>query len=75
MRKNVTVLARMLSTGSIIPIEIVWDDGRRFAIDKVLDKEKCAGLKGGGKGLRYTVRIAGQARYLYLDEYIWFVEI
>ena len=75
MRKNVTVLARMLSTGNIVPVEIVWEDGRRFKIDKVLDKQKCAGLKGGGKGLRYTVRILEEERYLFLDEYVWFVEI
>jgi len=65
----------MLSTGNIVPVEIVWEDGRKFKIDKILDKQKCAGLKGGGKGLRYTVRILGEERYLFLDEYVWFVEI
>ena len=75
MRKNVTVLARMLETGNVVPVEIVWDDGRRFKIDKILAKEKCAGLKGGGKGIRYTIRVGENERYLFLDEYTWFVEV
>ena len=75
LRKNVTVLARMLTTGNMVPLEIVWDDGRVFKIDKVLSKEKRASLKGGGKGTRYTVRVMGQERYLFFDDGIWFVEV
>ena len=75
LRKNVTVLARMLENGNIIPLEIVWDDGRRFQIDKILDKRKAASTKGGGAGIRYTVRICGHEKYLFLDDYTWFVEI
>ena len=69
MRKNVTVLARMLDNGNIIPIEIVWEDGRLFQIDKILDKRKTVSTKGGGTGLRYTVVILNKERYLFLDEY------
>ena len=75
MRKDVTVLARMIDTGNVVPVEIVWDDGRRFKIDKIIAKEKRASLKGGGKGVRYTVRIEGKEKYLFLDEYTWFVEV
>lgn len=75
LRKNVTVLARMIENGNIIPVEIVWEDGRVFKIDRVLDKRKTASTKGGGAGLRYTIRIGEHERYLFLDEYIWFIEI
>lgn len=75
MRKNVTVLARMLDSGNIIPLEIVWEDGRIFKIDKILDKRKASSTKGGGAGIRYTIRIGNNERYLFLDEYIWFIEI
>lgn len=75
MRKNITVTARMIENGSIIPLEIIWEDGRIFKIDKILDKRKTASTKGGGSGDRYTVVIQGREKYLFLDEYIWFIEI
>ena len=65
----------MLFNGNIVPIQIIWEDGRVFSIDKIIDKRNAASLKGGGKGIRYTVRILGKEKYLFLDEYIWFVEV
>lgn len=75
MRKNITVIAKMHSSGKIIPLSILWSDDLTFDIDKILDIRKKASTKGGGKGLRYTCRIKGQERFLWLDENIWFVEI
>ena len=75
MRKNISVRALMRSDGTVLPLEIEWDDGRKFVIDRVLDIRKAASTKGGGKGLRYTCRILGKQRYLFLDEYFWFVEV
>lgn len=75
MRKNITVIAKMQENGKIIPLSIHWQDGRIFEIDKVLDIRKKASTKGGGKGLRYTCKILNQERFLWLDDYIWFVEI
>ena len=74
MKKEITVKATMLSTGSVVPNAIVWDDGRIFEIDKVLDKRRAASLKGGGTGIRYTVQIDGKEKFLFLDDYTWFVE-
>ena len=75
MRKDVTVLALMKKEGKIIPQTLVWEDGRKFEIDKVLDVRPAASTKGGGMGLRYLCRIKGKERYLFLDKYIWFVEL
>lgn len=75
MRKNITVIAKMQENGKIIPLSIHWQDGRIFEIDKVLDIRKKASTKGGGKGLRYTCKILNQERFLWLDDYVWFVEI
>lgn len=61
--------------GKVIPLEIEWEDGRLFAVDKVLETRKVASTKGGGKGLRYTCRILGKEKYLFLDDYLWWVEI
>lgn len=75
MRKNICVIAKMRENGIVIPLSIVWDDGQIFEIDKVLDARKKASTKGGGKGLRYTCRIKNQERFLWLDEYFWFIEV
>jgi len=75
MRKNISVRALMRSDGVVLPLEIEWEDGRKFAIDRVLDIKKVASTKGGGKGTRYTCRILGQQRFLFLDEYLWFIEV
>ena len=75
MRKNITVIAKMQDNGIIIPLQIVWEDGRVFDIDKILDIRKLASTKGGGKGLRYNCRILNHEKFLWLDEYFWFVEV
>ena len=75
MRKNITVIAKMRDTGKVIPLSIVWEDGRLFEIERILDIRKAASTKGGGKGLRYMVRIKNQERYLWLDEHLWFIEV
>ena len=75
MRKNITMIAKMQDDGKIIPLTILWENGKTFNIDKVLDVRKKASTKGGGKGLRYTCKILGQERFLWLDDNIWFVEV
>lgn len=70
----VEVTARFTTDGKILPIKILWSDGSTFFIDKVLDIRPAASLKAGGAGIRYTCRILGLERYLYLEETKWFVE-
>lgn len=65
----------MRNSGKIIPLYILWENGKRFEIDKVLDVRLRASTKGGGMGLRYLVRIGQNERFLFLDGIIWFVEI
>ena len=60
--------------GHLYPRAIHWKDGRRFEIDRVLDIRKAASLKAGGAGIRYTCRIGGHPKYLFLEENKWFVE-
>ena len=70
----VRVRAEFDTDGHIIPMQIVWEDERVFEIDRVLDIRRCASTKAGGLGLRYTVRIAAQQRYLFYEDPRWFVE-
>ena len=73
-RAYVKVIARHDEEGRVYPLEVEWEDGRRYAVDRLLDVRRAAALKAGGQGLRYTVRILGQETYLFEDEGRWFVE-
>ena len=73
-RLYVEVLARHTAEGDVIPLSVIWDDGRRFSVDRILDTRRCVSLKAGGAGIRYTCVISGRARYLFFDDDRWFVE-
>ncbi len=74
MKQYVSVTAVFDEDGNLMPINIMWDDGRKFPIDKVTDVRYAASLKAGGAGIRYTCRIGGKERYLFLEEQRWFVD-
>lgn len=61
---------------NITPLAIIWSDGRKFEIDRVLEEKRRASLKAGGQGMRYTIQLYGKRRYLWHDtgEGNWFVE-
>ncbi len=70
----VEVTARFDTEGKITPVSLLWEDGTRYEIDRVLDVRRAASLKAGGMGIRYTVRIGGRDSYLFYEEPRWFVE-
>ena len=74
MKQYVSVTARFDEDGNLLPINIVWEDGRKFPIDKVTDVRYAASLKAGGAGIRYTCQIGGKERYLFLEDQRWFVD-
>ncbi len=70
----VEVVAKFSREGKITPISVIWQDGRVYEIDKILDIRRAASLKVGGMGIRYTCRIRGKDTFLYYEEPKWFVE-
>jgi hypothetical protein len=74
MKQYVSVTAIFDEDGNLMPINIMWEDGRKFPIDRVTDIRYAASLKAGGAGIRYTCRIAGKERYIFLEENRWFVD-
>lgn len=71
------------SDGNMKPRTIIWEDGHRFAIDKILDVRPAASLKVGGQGDRFTIRVWGKQSYLWFERSAaiegcqlgrWFVE-
>ena len=76
VKKYVNVVASFSSEGVLTPLWIIWEDDRRYEIDRVLHSERAASLKAGGVGIRYTCMIRGQRVHLYYEEnYRWFVEM
>ena len=67
-----------LTNGAILPRSFIWEDGRRYAVDKVLSVCHTASFEAGGAGWRYTVRIRGMERFMFLEEENgigrWFME-
>lgn len=75
IKKYVQVNADFLPDGRLRPQYVVWEDGRRFEVDRVTECRRAASLKAGGSGLRFTCIIKGRAHYLFYEEnYKWFVE-
>ncbi len=65
------------------PRALVWEDGIKYNIDRVVDIRPAASLKAGRQGDRYTVVIKGQRRYIFFEKSTealgrkagrWFVE-
>lgn len=70
----VEVVADFSPEGKMVPLRIVWEDGRTYAIDQILRTDRSASLKAGGAGIRYVCRILGQTVELYYEENgLWFV--
>lgn len=63
----VRVIAEFDEAGAIHPQRLYWTDGVPYDVDRVLDVRPAASRKHGGQGDRYTVRIQGQIRYLFLE--------
>lgn len=70
----VTVKATFYEGGGFAPTAVIWEDGREFEIDQVMDVRMAASQKAGAIGIRYTCRIRGKQTYLFLEEDRWFVE-
>ena len=73
-KQYVSVTVKFDSDGNITPLCIHWDDGRSFDIERITDVRYAASLKAGGAGIRYTIRVRTQERYLFLEENRWFIE-
>jgi len=73
-KRYVEVITRTGVDGRVMPLAIVWEDGRRFEIDRVCDMRRAASLKVGGSGIRYICEIRGARTFLYFEDPLWFVE-
>lgn len=70
----VDVLIQQDKEGRITPLEITWENGEVYVIDKITSVCKAASLKAGGAGIRYTCSIQKKETFLFLENDKWFVE-
>ena len=74
-RLDVDMDVHFTKDGDIIPRAFVWENGRQYEIDRVLEIKKAASLKAGGQGIRYTCRVMNKTVYLFLEDgKQWFLE-
>lgn len=71
-KRYVAVDVRFSEDGSLRPLQIIFDKGQVFQIDKVKDVCRRA-ADVGGVGDRYTCIIQGQERALWFEDGRWFV--
>ena len=72
-KRYVDVVTLQRKSGTMTPLFLVWDDGRKYAIDKVVSVERRAS-QVGGCGIRYACMICGQRRNLFYERTRWFIE-
>ena len=71
----VDVGAEFSADGRLRPQYLIWEDGRKYEIDKIKKTERCATRKGGGAGILYLCMIWGKpVRLFYEENYRWFLE-
>lgn len=64
----------MTAEGKVFPLSFEWQN-IWHEISKVVEIKKLASTKGGGKGARYSCKIGNKIHYLFLDGYVWWVEL
>ena len=79
----VTVFVEHRSDGTMLPKGIIWEDGQKYEIDRVIDIRLAYAAKADGQGDRYSIRVNGARTYLYFERFTnltgntigrWFVE-
>ncbi len=73
----VEVVARFDREGGMRPMWLIWEDGRKFTVDRVKFIERAPSHVGAVLPVRYTCIIEGRGRELFYEpeEMRWFVEI
>ena len=76
-RVYVEVTARFSKSGGMIPLEIVWSDGRKYKIDRVTLVSHASSRLDPLLPVRYKCLIGEREKLLYFEpqKEIWFVEL
>lgn len=53
--------------GLMLPRALIWEDGERYVIDRVVEIRQAFAQKSGGQGDRYTIEVRGHRSYLFFE--------
>ena len=79
----VSVFVEHRSDGTMLPREIIWEDGQKYEIARVIDIRQAYAAKAGGHGDRYTIQVNGASSIFFYERSTnltgntigrWFVE-
>ncbi|MBR3357322.1 MAG: hypothetical protein IKG46_05765 [Solobacterium sp.] len=73
-KKYIDLIVQIDRDGNMTPKEILWEDGRRFIVQKVLDKRHAI-TSAGGAAVCFTCILAGRRRDIYREKERWYVLI
>lgn len=76
VKTYIDVVVRMRTDGTYIPIKVIWD-GREFEIDSIVKiSQSQPPHVGGNMAIRYSVKMAGKEKELFLEDKPrrWFIE-
>ena len=69
--RYVEVSGRTDAVGNVVPERITWEEGRTWEIRRVLHTARAPA--GEYRGIRYTVLIDDEEKYIYRDGDRWYV--
>ena len=72
MKKTEVKVETIIEDGEIVPKVLIWPDGRRFNIQRVIYSS--ASPVNEYDGIRYAVSFNGQERYIYLVNNRWYAQ-
>ncbi len=72
-KRYVDVITLMKKDGSMLPVMLVWDNGAKYSIDRIVEVRKAAS-QVGGCGILYKCKIEGKERNLFFERNRWFIE-
>ena len=74
IKTYVGVTATFSPEGKIRPLSVEWEDGTLYEIDDVIRVRQAPSFRGGGIGLRFTIRVGTKETCLWFERDKWFVE-
>lgn len=74
IKKYLHIVADMRPNAQILPMKVIWNDGREFIIEQILDIKRNNIEKLGEQCMAYYCIISGKRKVIYLDSDMqWFV--
>ncbi len=64
----VSVTVSFSSDGVMRPLNIKWEDGYIYDIDRIVDVAPSPAVRTGAPGYRYRIRIRGKESFLFFEK-------